>query len=377
MKSTLFDYDLPDSLIARVPIKKREDARLLVMNRTTGDWQHRHFFNLPDHLKSGDLLVLNDTRVIPARLFARRENTGARVEFFLLEELSNYSFSDWSRISDAADIPRQFFSKNNIRYVTRWRVLLRPANKVKALERFLFEFRSAPSTDFFAIAPVQPIDKVEREIWLFSKEPVLEMIMLFGQMPLPPYLKREAQAADQEDYQTVYAEKPGAVAAPTAGLHFSCALLDALRDAGVGVTRLTLHVGYGTFKPVETEDIESHRLHAEQVILSQDAAGQIQEAKAAGRRVIACGTTVVRALESAFLLEGKVKAGTWKTDMFIYPPFHFQVIDGLITNFHLPRSSLLMLVAAWAGREAILAAYQEAIARQYRFYSYGDGMLIV
>jgi S-adenosylmethionine:tRNA ribosyltransferase-isomerase len=335
-----FDYDLPAASIAQEPAPRGE-SRLLVLDRQ-GPERHSRVSDLPRLLHSDDLLVLNDTRVIPARLYGRSAG-GGRMEILLIERVAE----------------------------REWDALVKPGR------------RARPGA-MFAIGEIaeglaaEVIDKREdgRHRLRFT-EPIEPHLDRLGHIPLPPYIHRPDTAADRERYQTVFARQPGAVAAPTAGLHFTAELLEEIAAAGVEIARVTLHVGIGTFKPVSAERIEEHRMESERYEIVEETAAAIQRARAAGRRVVAVGTTVVRTLESAALAgDGEVRAGSSATKLFITPGFRFQVVDALLTNFHLPCSTLLMLVSAFAGRERVLAAYEEAIREGYRFYSYGDAMLV-
>jgi S-adenosylmethionine:tRNA ribosyltransferase-isomerase len=335
LRTADFDYPLPAGAIAQRPLP-RGAGRLLALDRE-GPERHRRVRDLPALLRAGDLLVVNDTRVIPARLFARRPGGGA-LELLLVERLA----------------------------AAEWEALARPA--AKAREGTVLELEPGLT------AEVVGRGGAGRRRLRFSApiEPHLERL---GHVPLPPYIRRADEAADRERYQTVYARRPGAVAAPTAGLHLSAELLAALAAAGIERTEITLHVGPGTFKPVTAERPAEHRMERERYEIGEEAAAAVQRARAAGRRVVAVGTTVVRALETAAAASGEVAPGAGVTELFITPGFRFRVVDVLLTNFHLPRSTLLMLVAAFAGRERVLAAYAEAVAAGYRFYSYGDAML--
>ena len=334
-----FDYDLPASSIAQEPAPRGE-SRLLVLDRA-GPKRHARVRDLPRLLRRGDLLVLNDTRVIPARLFGRRAGSGGRMELLLVE-----------RIGDR-----------------EWNALVKPGKRARpgtAIEL-------TPGLSAEVVAK----DEEGRYRLRFS-EPIEPHLERLGHVPLPPYIHRPDSPEDRERYQTVYARSPGAIAAPTAGLHFSAELLREIEDAGSGIARVTLHVGIGTFKPVSAERIEDHRMDSERYEIGEEAAEAIRRARERDTaRVVAVGTTVVRTLESAALAGGgEVRAGSGATELFITPGFRFQVVDALLTNFHLPRSTLLMLVSAFAGRERVLAAYEEAIREGYRFYSYGDAMLV-
>jgi S-adenosylmethionine:tRNA ribosyltransferase-isomerase len=346
MRTQDFDYHLPEDRIARVPVT-RGSARLLVLD-AEGDERHREVSALPRLLRRGDLLVVNDTRVLPARLEAVRTPGGARIELLLLD----------------GDEPR------------RWRALARPAKKLRA------------GTTLRVGESVEVEVEARGEGGVFTlrfSAPVHDVLERWGAVPLPPYLKRAPLPEDRDWYQTIYAAEPGAVAAPTAGLHLTGEMLTELQTAGVEVAAITLHVGPGTFKPVKVERVEDHHLDAERYLLPEATVRAIEAARARGGRVVAVGTTVVRCLEAAALAadagdsiarrEPALAAGAGSTDLFIQPGFAFRVVDLLLTNFHLPRSTLLMLVAAFAGRERVLAAYREAIAVGYRFYSYGDAMV--
>ncbi len=343
-----FDFDLPESAIAQRPAE-RGQSRLLVVGAPEAD-RHRSIGDLPKILRPGDLLVVNDTRVLPARIFARRQiparddpsrrESGGRVELLLVEKLG----------------------------LRTWETLARPARRLRP--------GGILELDGGLEAEVIEVGEGGRRRLRFASEvePHLER---FGHMPLPPYIRRGDEVADRETYQTVYARHPGAIAAPTAGLHFTPELLAELEARGIGRTAVTLHVGYGTFKPVAVERVEDHRMDLEHYRISSEAAEAIRRTQASGGRIVAVGTTVVRTLESAVLAgDGKVHAGGASTELFITPGFRFRVVDALVTNFHLPRSTLLMLVSAFAGREHVLAAYRQAVARGYRFYSYGDAMLL-
>ncbi|PID73215.1 MAG: tRNA preQ1(34) S-adenosylmethionine ribosyltransferase-isomerase QueA [Desulfobacterales bacterium] len=339
-----YEYCLPAELIARRPAPERDASRLLRLNRETGAREHHRFSDLPDLLKPGDLLVLNDTKVIPARINGRK-STGGRVELLLLES------------GDTADDPM-------IR-----RSLVKASKKPK------------PGTVFHLPENVRAevlSGEDMRHVLRFSGTDDLDAwLARNGEMPIPPYIRPQGDARDKTDYQTVYASRPGAVAAPTAGLHFTDALLDRLRAGGVRLARITLHVGCGTFIPVRTDDIRDHKMHSEVYDLPQDTADRINAARNGGGRIIAVGTTAVRTLEYAGRKSHFLAAESGECDLFLYPGVPFGVIDGMLTNFHLPCSTLLMLVSAFAGRERILAAYRSAVERRYRFYSYGDAMLIL
>lgn len=341
MRLEEFDYDLPPELIAQTPLDRRDESRLLVLERESGKMEHRVFHDLPAYLRPDDVLVLNDTRVLPARLIGRRKHTGGKVEVLLLRELGS----------------------------DRWEVLVKPGRRCPEGEELVFGdgkltgrvlSRTEEGGRIIAFSPGGP--------------KFLETLNEIGKVPLPPYIRTELK--DQERYQTVYARHLGSAAAPTAGLHFTPELLKAIEERGIAILYLTLHVGLGTFRPVREERIEDHRMHEEYYVVPPGVAEAVNAAKKEGRRVVAVGTTVVRTLESAGK-SGEVKAGAGWTDLFIYPGFEFRIVDALVTNFHLPKSTLLMLVSAFAGREKILRAYQEAIRERYRFFSFGDAMLII
>ena len=337
-----FDYDLPPSRIATRPVEPRDAARLLVVRRGGEAFEDRAFRDLEGLLDAGDLLVVNDTRVIPARLVGRRVGTGGEVEVFLLREEAG----------------------------RRWRALLGPARRMRPGVRI----------DFAGGAACEVVAEHaggERTVLFDGDEPVLAIAERVGAVPLPPYMGRAADADDRTAYQTVFARVPGAVAAPTAGLHLTDALLAALSARGVGVATVTLHVGPGTFRPVAADDVSLHRMDAEPYVVPAATADAIARTKAAGRRVVAVGTTTTRTLEAVAAASGRVVAGAGSTDLFLRPPHRFLAVDALVTNFHLPRSTLLMLVSAFAGRERVLQAYAHAVAAGYRFYSYGDAMLLL
>lgn len=335
MRVADFQFDLPDELIARYPLTERSASRLLVLNGLEGALQHRHFAELPEFLQPGDLLVFNNTKVIPARLFAQKE-TGGKVEVLVERVLDEQRVLAHVRASKAP----------------------------KAGSRLLLESGNA-----LMLARHDALFELEFD------QPVLPLLERIGHMPLPPYIDRADELSDRERYQTVYAECAGAVAAPTAGLHFDAAMLAALADMGVETAFVTLHVGAGTFQPVRVEQIEEHQMHHEWLEVDQSVVDAVSACKTRGGRVIAVGTTSVRSLETA-ARSGTLQAFSGDTDIFIYPGRSFNVVDALVTNFHLPESTLLMLVSAFAGYSATMAAYQQAVAAQYRFFSYGDAMFI-
>jgi S-adenosylmethionine:tRNA ribosyltransferase-isomerase len=338
-----YDYALPPELIAQTPADRRDRSRLMVVHRDTGRIEHRIFSDIVDLLAPGDVLVLNETRVFPARLRGRRAGGGA-AEVLLL--------------NPSADHPEL------------WTALARPGAKLKRGK--VVEIAPDLSVEIVDVLP-----DGDRLVRVHTPLELDEALERYGEMPLPPYMRREATDADRERYQTVYARERGSVAAPTAGLHFTPELLAAAEARGVAIARLVLHVGVGTFRPVEVDDPREHRMHSEWYSVPPAAAEKINAARAAGGRVWAVGTTSVRTLETVADEAGAVHPGSGWTDIFIRPPYRFRAVDRLITNFHLPRSTLLMLVAALAGREAVMRAYEEAIAERYRFYSYGDAMAVV
>ncbi len=341
LKKSDFYYDLPERLIAQTPAEPRDSARMLVYDRGTGETAHRHFYDLPDYLKRGDILVINNTRVLPARIYGHKA-TGARVELLLHKRRS----------------------------LTEWEVLARPARKAEPGTELIFSDRLR------AVVTGRGEDGLRTV--RFSFEGVFEdLLAQVGEMPLPPYIWRKPAETDAERYQTVYAKESGSSAAPTAGLHFTPGLMERVRAAGAEFVEVLLHVGLGTFRPVKTENVLDHKMHSEFYAVSPEAAGKLNDAKKQGRRIIAVGTTSVRVLESATDDTGEIRAGSGDTDIFIYPPYTFRSVDGLITNFHLPESTLVMLVSAFIGREKTLALYKEAVEREYRFFSYGDACLLL
>lgn len=339
MKASDFDYELPHERIAQRPIEPRDHARLMVVDMVRGRISHRHFFDLPEFLRPEDCLVLNDTRVLPARLIGRKEPTGGRVEFLLLRPLSH----------------------------DRWQVLAKPGRRVRVGTQVLFG-------DELQAEVVEADSGGERTIRFVYAGSFEDVLKRLGRTPLPPYITEDLE--DDERYQTVYSRDPGSIAAPTAGLHFTENLLDEVRSLGTTIVPLTLHVGIGTFRPVQVEDVADHKMHAEYYELADGSASAINACRTRGGRVVAVGTTVVRTLETLGT-NGCVQGDSGWTDIFIYPGFEFRVVDGMITNFHLPKSTLLMLVAAMAGRDLVMQAYQEALDREYRFFSFGDAMLFI
>ena len=346
-----YDYDLPEELIAQSPARKRDRSRLMVLNRQTGAVHHRQFRQLPDLLTPRDLLVVNDTRVVPARLFGQK-STGGRMEVLIL---------DYAGGLQRLETEGAFTSE----------CLIKASKKPRPGTQLLFD-------DGLTAEIVRSRDDIHI-LKFISRQPFESTLEKIGVVPLPPYIKRpqpNESEHDRQDYQTVYASRNGAVAAPTAGLHFTSELLQAVKERGISIVALTLHVGYGTFRPVRVADIRQHRMHAERFEVSQAVAEKINRHKNRGGRIVAVGTTSVRTLEYATGSDGQLQAITGQNDLYIYPGYRFRMVDAMITNFHLPQSTLLMLVSAFAGRKAVLAGYREAIAQGYRFFSYGDGMLI-
>lgn len=340
MKTSDFYYDLPEELIAQDPLADRSSSRLMILDRKTGDIQHKIFKNIIDELNPQDCLVINDTKVIPARLHGVKEGTGAHIEVLLLK-----------RKSDSV-----------------WETLVKPGKKARPGARISFG-------DGLLVGEVMEVVEEGNRLIRFEYEGIFEEILdRLGEMPLPPYISHKLQ--DKNRYQTVYAKHEGSAAAPTAGLHFTEELLDAIQKKGVRIARVTLHVGLGTFRPVKVEDVANHHMHSEFYMISQEAADIINETKRQGGRVISVGTTSTRTLESVADDRGFVREASGWTEIFIYPGYQFKCIDALITNFHLPESTLLMLVSALAGKEYILNAYETAVKERYRFFSFGDAMFI-
>ena len=340
MKTSDFFYNLPEELIAQTPLEPRDSSRLMVLHRDSDAIEHRHFYDIIDYLDEGDCLIVNDSRVIPARIYGIKDDTGAKVEFLLLRQLDG----------------------------SRWETLVKPGRKAKPGARFTFG-------DGLLKAKVLDVtDDGNRIVDLISDENIYATLDKIGQMPLPPYITKKLE--DQERYQTVYSNELGSAAAPTAGLHFTNELLDRIRAKGVNIGYVTLHVGLGTFRPVKVDDVTKHKMHSEHYEVPQETADLIKATKAVGKRVIAVGTTSCRTLESV-AAAGEIKACDGFTDIFIYPGFEFKVLDGLITNFHLPESTLIMLVSAFYGYEKTMKAYEVAVGERYRFFSFGDAMAII
>ena len=342
-----FDFDLPPELIAQEPPATRGGARLLCLDRASGSITHATVSALPDLLRAGDLLVVNNTRVFPARLLGRRDPSGGAVECLLVRPLGG----------------------------DQWEALVHPGQKLKPGARVVFD---GARTIHGEILERRHFGRRVVRLWTDDGSPIDEAVDAIGHMPLPPYIKREDRDDDRDRYQTVFAQARGSIAAPTAGLHFTPALTAALRARDVAIAEITLHVGYGTFQPIRVDRVEDHRLEAERYEIGAETAAAIEQARRDGRRIIAVGTTTTRTLEAVARANGgAIVAGAGETDLFLYPGAEFLVVNGLLTNFHLPQSSLLMLVSAFAGRERVRTAYDAAVAAGYRFYSYGDAMLIL
>ena len=340
MKTSDFYYDLPEELIAQDPLEDRSASRLMVLDKNTGKIQHHIFKEIVHYLNPGDCLVVNDTKVIPARLYGAKVGTDAKIEVLLLKR-----------------------KENNI-----WETLVKPGKKAKIGTRISFG-------DGLLMGEVVDIVEEGNRLIQFSYDGIFEEILdKLGQMPLPPYITH--QLKDKNRYQTVYAKHDGSAAAPTAGLHFTPELLEEIKAKGVNIAHVTLHVGLGTFRPVKVEDVTQHHMHSEFYVVEEDQAALINETKKKGGKIISVGTTSLRTLESASSEDGTLKAGSGWTDIFIYPGYRFKIVDRLITNFHLPESTLIMLVSALAGKEHIMAAYEEAVKDKYRFFSFGDAMFI-
>ncbi len=388
-----FDYKLPEELIAQKPLKDRASCRLMVLHGE--NIEHRQFSDILDFLNPGDCLVLNDSRVIPARLYGIKEGTGAKIEFLLIKRV-DAGFLEEKNNSDKNQ--ESVGSSNQIEKEEFWETMVRPGRRLRLGDRVIFS--DEPGKKLVA----EIIDNGDdgTRIVSFDYDGIfMERLEELGAMPLPPYIDRPATEEDREDYQTVYNRIEGSVAAPTAGLHFTEELLRACEDRGVKLAYLTLHVGIGTFRPVKVDTIEEHHMHFEEYTVPEEAAKTINDTIAAGGRIISVGTTSTRTLESAAVPRSDmgpcdspesdanvnhasennkryfVKAGSGSTDIFIYPGYEFKIVDGLITNFHLPKSTLIMLISALAGRENVLSAYEEAVREKYRFFSYGDAMLII
>ena len=340
METKDFDYDLPEELIAQTPLENRVNSRLMVLDKKTGDIKHKHFYDIIDFLNPGDCLVLNDTRVLPARLIGEKEETGGKIEFLLLKRIE----------------------------LDTWEALVKPGKKAKIGSRFMFG-------NGLLHTEVIGIGEEGSRIIKFEYNGIFEDILdQLGQMPLPPYITEKLD--DKERYQTVYSKNQGSAAAPTAGLHFTKELLEKIESKGVKIAYITLHVGLGTFRPVKVDKIEEHKMHSEFYTIDEKTANMINATKKQGHRVITVGTTSTRTLESVADTNGEIKPSSGWTDIFIYPGYDFKIVDNLITNFHLPESTLIMLVSALAGKENTLNAYETAVKEKYRFFSFGDAMFI-
>lgn len=343
MRLVEFQYNLPDRFVAQSPLPKRDRSKLMVLHKDTGEIEHRAFYNIIDYMEKGDCLILNETKVFPARVQAIKEKTNAKVELFLLRELDS----------------------------NMWEVLVRPARKVRIGNKL-------------SITKNVTCDVIDNTVsggrvvrFSCNGDDVYKILDKVGSAPLPPYIKRKATKVDKKRYQTVYASHVGAVAAPTAGLHFTLPLLEKAKKKGVHVVPIVLNVGLGTFKPVHVEDLSRHRMDSEYFEISTDAANIVNNAMEQGKKILSVGTTTTRALESVFINQYRINPGMGWTDKFIFPPYDFKVVDKLLTNFHMPGSTLLMLVSAFATRDMIFKAYDVAKKKKYRFYSYGDAMLII
>ena len=340
MKTEDFNYDLPEELIAQTPLAKRDDSKLMVLNRKTGEIKHEIFHNIINYLNKGDVLVLNDTKVMPARIIGEKKDTGAIIELLLLKNIGN----------------------------NRWEVLVKPAKRIKVGTTISFGNGALEATC------TKIGEEGIREVDFSYNGIFYEILDKLGSMPLPPYIKEKLQ--DKDRYQTVYAKNIGSAAAPTAGLHFTKELLQEISNKGIKICYITLHVGLGTFRPVNVEDVTTHKMHSEFYQMTKEVADELNRAKQENRRIVSVGTTSTRTLETIMTKEGTFKETSGWTDIFIYPGYKFKAIDAQITNFHLPKSTLIMLVSAFASKEIILNAYKEAVKNKYRFFSFGDAMLI-
>jgi S-adenosylmethionine:tRNA ribosyltransferase-isomerase len=349
MKLSEFDFDLPEELVANYPTDNRDESRLMVIHRETGQIEHKLFKDVLDYFSEGDVMIMNNTRVFPARMYGNKEKTGAKIEVFLLRELNRESLL--------------------------WDVLVDPARKIRIGNKLYFG-----EDDSLVAEVIDNTTSRGRTLRFLFDGPYEEFkakITELGETPLPKYIKREVEPEDEERYQTIFAKVEGAVAAPTAGLHFSRQLLKKLELKGINFAEVTLHIGLGTFRSVEVEDLTKHKMDSEQVIISQEASDMVNNAKRSKQRVCAVGTTAMRSIESSVSTEGYLKPFDGWTNKFIFPPYDFSIADSLITNFHTPLSTLLMMISAFAGHDLMMQAYQEAIKEKYRFFSYGDAMLIL
>ena len=345
MKTSDFDYELPENLIAQFPTQKRSESKMLVLDKSKQTLEHKHFYDIVDYLTDNDILVLNNTKVIPARLFGPNE-TGAKIEVVLVKDLKN----------------------------GRWEVLMKPAKRVHLNDKIKI-------SDELSVIAKEQMEDGKRIVEIVCEGDIYDLLNKYGNIPLPPYIERkmtsdEIKKLDYNRYQTVYAKNEGSVAAPTAGLHFTEEILQKLKNKGVTVCYVTLNVGLGTFRPVKCDDVTEHKMDSEEFEISEETAKIITEGKANGKNIVAVGTTSVRTLETAYAQFGEIKACKSSSRLFIYPPYEFKVIDKLITNFHLPKSTLIMLVSAFAGKDFVFRAYKTAVENNYRFYSYGDCMFI-
>jgi S-adenosylmethionine:tRNA ribosyltransferase-isomerase len=340
MKTSDFNYNLPEELIAQTPLEKRSESKLLVVSKNSLDLEHNKFSNIINYLNKGDVLVLNDTKVLPARLYGTKAKTNANIEILLLNQYGNHL----------------------------WEALVKPAKRVK--KGTIVSFGNGE----LLVECVEVLDEGIRHFKLIYEGDLEDILNTLGEMPLPPYIHEKLE--DQDRYQTVYSKNLGSAAAPTAGLHFTKELLQAIKEKGIDIEYLTLHVGLGTFRPVNVEDVKKHKMHSEFYQMSQETADNLTRARKENRRVVAVGTTSVRTLETIYKKFNGFKADSGFTDIFIYPGFKYEAVDALITNFHLPKSTLLMLVSAFSSKEIIMNAYEEAIKHRYRFFSFGDSMLI-
>ena len=349
MKLSQFSFDLPEDLVAEYPTENRDESRLMVVHRETGKIEHKLFKDMIDYVDEGDVMIMNNTKVFPARMYGNKEKTGAKIEVFLLRELNRESLL--------------------------WDVLVDPARKIRIGNKLYFG-----EDDSLVAEVIDNTTSRGRTLRFLFEGPYEEFkkkITALGETPLPKYIKREVEETDASRYQTIYAKEEGAVAAPTAGLHFSRQMLKRLELKGVDFAEVTLHIGLGTFRPVEVEDLTKHKMDSEQAIITQDQADIVNNAKLKKKKIVAVGTTSMRAIESSVSTDGLLKPFNGWTNKFIFPPYEFSIADALITNFHTPLSTLLMMISAFAGHELMFKAYHEAVKEKYRFYSYGDAMLII
>jgi S-adenosylmethionine:tRNA ribosyltransferase-isomerase len=349
MKLSQFKFDLPLNLIAQNPTKKREDSRLMVIERKTGKIENKHFKDILDYFDDKDVFVVNNTKVFPARMYGRKEKTGAKIEVFLLRELNK---------------PNRL-----------WDVIVDPARKIRVGNKLYFGDNDELVAE--VIDNTTSRGRTIRFLWDGTEEDFLKMLYFMGETPLPKYIKRKPEEEDKERYQTVYAKHEGAVAAPTAGLHFSTELIKRLEIKGIRFAEVTLHTGLGTFRPIEVEDLSKHKMDAEYYQIEEEACKIVNKAKEGGRRICSVGTTTMRALESSFTAQKLLKPSEGWTNTFIHPPYIFNIADALVTNFHLPKTSLLIMTCAFAGYDLTMEAYRKAIKDKYRFFSYGDAMLVI